>query len=277
MSVAKVPKLVEFKDYTHILRIPLATPASIPQFRHSWMRFQNDASLTVPSAAICNPDFHGLLVARLNLPTARHVDDFCAILRKFDMRRTLKDAATALRPSTSPELGTTSSVSIVEENGLYTGVLPLRINVLGLGAGEGRNPASAVFLRAKAIDPTNRLPHFWFSLQDFLANTGFVVSQRNAGHQYLCSDVMIVNTVFVHWYAKPGHFNEELGVWVSRRPKEVPRFDARDLIDKYKNHEWGSGISLQRICLEELGHMAKRSDRTAVQKEGTVVGTFELP
>ncbi len=240
------------------------------------MRFQNDASMTVPSAAICNPDFHRVSVARLKLPTSRHVDDFSAILRKFDMRKPLNDAATALRPSTSLELGMTSSVSIVEENDLHAGALPLRINVLGLDAGEGGNPVSAAILRAKAIDRTNRLPHFLLSLQHFLANTGFMLTQRIPAHLYLYSDVTIVNTLFVHWYAKSGHFNKKLRMWVSRRP-QVPRINARDLIDKYKNCQWATGISIERICLEELGQMEKRSDGSAVQKERTVVATFELP
>lgn len=275
--MAKFPRLVGLKDYTHYLRIPLATPASIPQFRHSWMRFQNDASLTVPSAAICNPDFYHILVARLKLLTSRDVDDVSAILRNYDMRRALKDAATALRPSTSLEL-TTSRVSIVEKNDLHAGVLPLRINVLGLGAGEGRNPASAVNLRAKVIDPTYRLPHFLLSPEDFLTNAGFMVSPRNTvgGRRDLGDNVLIVNTFLVYWNSRSGYFNKKLGVWVKYRP-EVPKIDARDLIDKYHGHQWGTDITLEKICLEKLGSTAKRSDGTAVQKGSTVVATFELP
>lgn len=76
MSVARIRDLTGIRDFTHTFRTPLAATASIEQLRNSFMRFQNDTSLIVPPAAILNPEYHALLVARLNLPKLRHVDDF---------------------------------------------------------------------------------------------------------------------------------------------------------------------------------------------------------
>lgn len=189
MSVAKSRRLLALTDYAH-------ASASISQLRNSAMLFQNHSALTVPPTATCEPQYHSLLVARLKLPTSRHVDDFSAILRKYDMRKTLKAAATASRRSSSLALGTMSSASIVEEINIHAGVLPLRVNILGLGVGEGGNPASTTVVQAKPIDPTNRLAHFLLSLRDLLATTRFVVNPGNedTARRYMGDDIMIVNT-----------------------------------------------------------------------------------
>ena len=79
-----------------------------------------------------------------------------------------------MRPSSSPEANTLASTSTIEERHLLAGVLPLRIKILGLDAGEGRDPATATILIAKPIDPTNRLPHFLRFLREYLATTGFM-------------------------------------------------------------------------------------------------------
>ena len=278
MSVAKVRRLRPFKDYTHTLSIPLNASASISQLHNSFLRFQNDASLTVPSAAICNPDFYNIYIARLKLPTSRHVDDFSAILRKHDMREVLKAAAIALSLSSSLESGTTSRTSIVEEDNLHAGVLPLRINILGLGAGDRGNPASAGKLVAKPIDPTNRLPLFLLCLRNFIAGTGFLVNpgNENLWRQDEGDSVIIVNMVSLKWFNLKGHFNKELGVQKEKGGK-VPQFDARDLIDRYQLYKWGVDIPLEKMCLEKVGFMGKREDGTAVERGKTVVETFRLP
>ncbi|CAF9913039.1 hypothetical protein IMSHALPRED_000887 [Imshaugia aleurites] len=279
MSVAKVRRLVAFKDYTHTLSIPLNASASISQLHNSFLRFQNDASLTVPSAAICNPDFYNIYIARLNLPTSRHVDDFSAILRKYDMREVLKAAAIPLRLSSCLESGTTSCASIIEENNMHAGLLPLRINVLGLNAAKPQDPASTTRLDAKPIDPTNRLPLFLLCIRNFLAGTGFMTNPGNENRmrQYTGDNVAIVNTVLLQWYNSKGHFNEELGMQ-RKTGRKVFEFDARELIDKYQTYEWGSDIPLEKMCLEKVGgFMGKREDGAAVERGRTVFETFWLP
>lgn len=275
MSVAKVRRLVPTKDFTHFLTIPLAASSSMPQLRNSFLRFQNDASLTVPPGAIHNPQFYNLLVARLKLPTSRHVDDYSTTLRNFDMQKTLRAAETALHPSSSLK---TNSTSIIEEKNLLAGVLPLRIKILGLSAGERFNPASTVILEAKPIDPTNRLPNFLLSLREFVATTGFMVNPGNedTARRDVGDAVKIVNTIITRWYKVPADFGQEFGIR-AKKGQKVPRIDARDLIDKYQAYEWGSDIPLEKLCLEELGSMAKRLDGTAVEKGRNVVATFELP
>ena len=258
MSGAKVRKLVAFRDFTHTLSIPLAASASMSQLDNSFMRFQNDTSLIIPPAAILNPRFYNLLVARLNLPTPRHVDKFSTILRRYDMRKALNAAPTVSRPPSSLEAKSSSKASIVEKSSLHAGFLPLRIKLFGLSAGMEGNPASAVMLRAKPIDPTNRLPHFLLSLRSFLATTGFMADPGN-------DHITIVNTLYVQW-------------WVRNRkgPRKVPKIDARDLINKYRAYEWGTDIPLEEIRLEKLGSMAKCSDGSAVRKERIVDARFEL-
>ncbi|CAD6579312.1 MAG: hypothetical protein ASARMPRED_009035 [Alectoria sarmentosa] len=212
----------------------------------------------------------------LKLPTSRQVDAFCAKLHTFDTRNALEAAATTLRPLSSLESNASSSASITEERDLMAEVLPLRIKLLGLstieGIVEGGDPASTGILVAKPIDTTNRLPHFLRSLRDFVAGTGFMVSpgDEDSTHQYLGDNITIVNSTMVRWYSKASR----------KEPKgraKIPRFDATDLTNKYQAYVWGADIPLDRICLEELGSMAKRSDGAPVQKERPVVATFELP
>ena len=267
MSGAKVRKLVGLRDYTHFLRIPLAASVSTSQLDSSFMRFQNDTSLIVPPAAIVNPRFYELPVARLNLPTSRHIHEFSSMLRKYDMSRGLKAGPTVMRPSSDLEAKGSSNASTVKKGSINTGVLPLTINLRGLSAAKGRDPTSTPRLVAEPIDPTNRLPQLLLSLREFLNTTGFMATaeDEDTAHQYINDRVMIVNTLIVQW-------------WVKRpqRFREVPKFDARDLIDKYRTYEWGTDIPLEEIRLERLGSMAKRSDGSAVRKQRVVDATFKL-
>lgn len=265
MSGAKVRMLAGLRDFTHTLSIPLATSASASQLDASFMRFQNDTSLIAPPAAIINPRFYNLLVARLNLPTSRHIDDFFAILRKYDMRKGLKAGPTVLRPSSKLDAKVSSNSSIVKKGSFNAGISPIMIKLLGLNVGEGKNPASTPMLVAQPIDPTHRLPHFLLSLRKFLAATGSMVNPRSedTAHQYRGDQVVIVNTLLVQWWKRgPG--------------KEIPKIDARHLIDEYRAYEWGTDIPLEEIRLEKLGSMAKCSDGSAVRKERVVDAKFEL-
>ena len=262
MSGAKVRKLAGLRDFTHTLSIPLAASASASQLDASFMRFQNDTSLIVPPAAIVNPRFYDLLVARLNLPTSRHIDDFSAILRKYDMRKGLKAGPTVLRPSSDLGAKGSSDASILKKGSINAGVSPLTINLRGLSVEEGSNPISASMLVAKPIDATNRLPPLLLSLRKFLTTTGLMVNSgdEDTAHQYKGDRVMIINTLLVHW-------------WIQGR---VLKIDARDLIDKYRAYEWATDIPLEEIRLEKLGSMAKRSDGSAVRKQRVVDATFKL-
>lgn len=272
MSVAKVRILVGRRGYTHTLNIHLTASPSTPHLRNSFMRFQNDASLTIPPAALCNPGLYNLWVTRLKLPSSRQIDAFCAKLHTFDTRNALKAAATALRPLSSLESNTSSSASITEESDLMAEVLPLRIKLLGLSTVEGGDPASTGILVAKPIDPTNRLPHFLRSLRKFVAGTGFMVSPGDGIHQYLGDNITSLKSIMLRWYSHLKNSRKE-----GKERAKVPRFDATDLINKYQVYQWGADIPLERICLQELGFMAKRSDSAPVEKERPVVAMFELP
>ena len=127
MSGAKVRRLVGLRDFTHLLSIPLAALVSTSQLDHSFMRFQNDTSLIVPPAAIINPRFYDLLVARLNLPASRHIDDFSTILRKYDLRKSLKASPPVLRPSSDLEAQGSLTTSIVKKISFHASVPPLMI------------------------------------------------------------------------------------------------------------------------------------------------------
>lgn len=263
MSGAKFRKLVGLRDFTHTLSIPLSASASASQLDASFMRLQKDSSLMVPPAAIINPRFYNLPLARLNLPTPRHIHKFSTKLRKYDMSRGLKAGPTVMRHSSDLDAKGSLDASTVKKSS-NDGAFPLTINLRGLSVGEGRSPTSTAMLIAQAIDPTNRLPRFLLSLREFLAATGFMVNPGNEGvaRQYIGDQVLIVNTLMVIWRIR-GH-------------AEVPKIDARDLIDKYRTYEWGTDIPLEEIRLEKLGSMAKCSDGSAVRKERIVDATFKL-
>lgn len=91
-------------------------------------------------------------------------------------------------------------------------------------------------------------------------------------HQYIGDNITTVNSIMVRWSSQLEHSRKE-----RKESAKVPKFDATDLINKHQAYEWGADIPLERICLQKLGSMAKRSDGTAVQKGRPVVATFELP
>lgn len=228
------------------------------------MRFQNDTSLIAHPAAVINPKFYNLSIARLNLPTPRHVDVFSTILRKYDMREGLKAGLTVLRPSSDLGAQRSWKAPVAEKGSHNNGVSPIKIKLIGLTAWD---PASTPILRANPIDPTNRLPRSLLSLREFLATTGSMVDPGNEGkiREYLGDYVIVLNKLHLQWGPR--------GNQKSRKPLKI---DARELINKYQAYEWGTNIPLEEIHLERLGSMAKCSDGSAVPTTRIVDATFKL-
>lgn len=84
---------------------------------------------------------------------------------------------------------------------------------------------------------------------------------EDSARRYVGDQVTIVHTLLTKWWIKG---------------PTPPRIDARDLMNEYQTYEWGTDVPLEKICLEELGSMAKRSDGAPVQKGRIVVAMWAV-
>ena len=61
------------------------------------------------------------------------------------------------------------------------------------------------------------------------------------------------------------------------RPYRVPRFDARELCEKYKDIVWAKGVHLDRVCISERGPEDIFEDEQCVGKRYRDIASVPLP
>ena len=57
----------------------------------------------------------------------------------------------------------------------------------------------------------------------------------------------------------------------------TPKFDASDLVQKYKDFEWTTEFPLERLCISELGLKAFRKDGELVRTGYRDIASVPLP
>ena len=226
MTIRQIRQLRPHKDFTHHLSIRLMSdPSFLPQFKTSLQRFRNDALGKIPERAFFPPESARLYFGRLNLETRTSFAGFSKFLHGLDYRKLLGEAA--------------QSSSIAADRGnTVNHVTPLKVDISGLATKQA-DLSNVVDLHLVPIDPTSRLHHFWTSLIHSFSAAGFPIIRPQE------PTVQFAHSVMVHWdKSKATRKTHNLA---------VPRFDARELIEKYEHSIWAKDVHLQRLSVLGVG------------------------
>jgi activating signal cointegrator complex subunit 1 len=290
---------------THFLCLPLVTPSSRPQLETSIETFRSHVSPNQPEqttnvATRIHPKairpvgvLHCTLgVMSLDGPTLQKAID---LLQNLDINSLLSSAS----PTSNPSLPTPWTLIPTKSNKPATHGQPITISLTGLSSMH--SPTNTSILYIPPSDPTQRLYPFCLSLQKLFQNEGLLLPDNRE----LKLHATIVNTIYAKGRKKragpkrkgshggepsPGS-GEPGGLVKGKEDDEEDRsqghgphsnaplkFDARRLLEEYKNFVWAEGVVLDRIAICEMG--AKKLlgvDGEVVGEEYTEVASVGLP
>lgn len=240
MAAPKVRELVAHTRFTHHLCIQLLTPTSKPQITSSFERFELDASSLIPKKAVRGPSMWRLRLGRLNLQTPDRIASFSKYLHGINMRTIFAAAADA-----SEEVDSSGLLPSKAGPSSFDSA-PLRIDLIGLVSYH--HPQRVRRLYVAPTDATHRLPYVWKFLQSSFTAAGFLLDAPRC-------DVKLVKIVTPKSWPSD-QASETLasgpGVRATRDVKPVS-FDARDLLEKYKDSVWAKDIRLERLSVFPIG------------------------
>jgi activating signal cointegrator complex subunit 1 len=275
---------------THFLCLPLVTPSSKPQLEASIETFRNHVSPNQPEqttnvATRIHPKairpvgvLHCTLgVMSLDGPTLQKAID---LLQNLDINSLLSSAS----PTSNPLLPTPSTQIPPESNKPATHGQPIKISLTGLSSMH--SPTNTSILYIPPSDPTQRLYPFCLALQKIFQDEGLLLPDNRE----LKLHATIVNTIYAKSRNKragpkrEGKVGKEPDQNEDRSQGHGPhsnaplKFDARALLEEYKNFVWVEGVVLDRIAICEMG--AKKLlgvDGEVVGEEYTEVASVGLP
>jgi activating signal cointegrator complex subunit 1 len=260
---------------THFLCLPLVTESSRLYLQTSLSKFKSDLSThtAVPSKAVRPVGTLHLTLGVMSIPPSA-LEFATSFLADLNLHDILRDTTHRLFAEKAAADGT------VCEN-LNADALPeieaLSVNLRGLVAMQRSEKTSVLY--AEPQDASERLLPFAQALRDHFTGKGFCVEDERP----LKLHATVLNTI----YAKPKRRQSRNPELQDVKPqsqddghhemknnptapppldeKSWQRFDARDLIDKYQDFVWAEDISIDRLCICEMG--AKK----ILNSEGEVV------
>lgn len=208
------PDLKKVLEMTHFVRIPLVTPASLPQILESYSRIQRDTiSAVIPRGAFTHPANLHLTIGSLSLPTPSHVEAALEVLRSAITRQ-------VDRPFTVHLVGIRTS----------------------LVTHKPRDLTRTMRLYSRIEDPTNCLQRFCQGVRSTLQDEGLLKQlpwetnelppqTRLMDTRRLARDSTMAKSKY---YPRPG-------------------FDATGIHRKYKDCVLMKDVRLQELHISELG------------------------
>jgi activating signal cointegrator complex subunit 1 len=289
-QTARNPPSHKRPPLTHFLCLPLVTASSRPQLEASIETFRKNVSpeQTTNIATRIHPKAIrpvGALHCTLGVMSLdnSNLQKAIDLLQNLDISNLLSSAT----PTSNPPLSTPSTQIPPESNKPATHGQPIKISLTGLSSMH--SPTNTSILYIPPSDPTQRLYPFCLALQQLFQNEGFLLPDNRD----LKLHATIVNTIYAKGRKKkaapkqdgkassadPGPQNEH-----DRSQNHGPfsnaplKFDARPLLDEYRNFVWAEGVVLDRIAICEMG-AKKRLDAegNVVGEEYTEVASVGLP
>ena len=242
---------------THFLSIPLVTPPSTSQFRDSFKCLWNELAATdVPIEAIRSLGLlHLNLDTPLSLETPEQIAKATDILRKLSINKTLP---TTHEPSTSRNLPKDSSRALPTSNDdANNSMAPPCVSVSGLFCRPGKE-AGTFKLGAKVYDATHRVRDWKLRIAHAYQAAGLSPRPRRTRDPQaraaleeilgsydatVCLVHMPCSTETVPWRKNPAKLVNPF----------LPPFDARGLLERYKDHVWIENAPLERVSICKMG------------------------
>ena len=229
---------------THFLCLPLITTASRPQFQASLQRFTSEVTTTneageaqLAAKAIRPVGSLHLTIGVMSLLTPERLDAACTMLREFDIAGLLR---TCNEASPAP-------LSTVTFSGLRAMQSPSRTSSL---------------YTSPTVSASHLLP-FCTTIQQAFIHAGLLVPEE----RQIKLHATIVNTIYAR-ETKNGK---------KRWGKGSGKFDATELIEKYKDFEWAKDIRVERVAICEMGAKKIIEGDVVVDEVYTEVASVPLP
>ena len=242
---------------THFLAIPLVTPNSRSQVLDSFKCLRDDLTAnSVPIDAIRSPGlFHLNLEILLSLDTPKRMAKAKKILRKASIKETLRTihgSSTSNNLFKHPSIALPTSIKDTNHS-----IAPLSVSISGLFCKPGMEVKTRN-LSTISYDATHRVRNLKLGLAHAYQAAGLSPkSQRPRDPQaraaiggILGSSGAMVRLVKTPYSSKVIPSKLKPGKFV-RAP--LPPFDARGLLERYKDHVWMENAPLDRISICRLG------------------------
>jgi activating signal cointegrator complex subunit 1 len=297
---------------THFLCLPLVTASSKPQLETSIETFRNHVSPDQqPEKQIApnQPDQSNAATIRIHpkairpvgvlhctlgvmsLDTKEKLEKGLEVLEGLDVKKLFADASAAAASSgTLVESSTTTRLTGTPTTESKNPASPLQINLIGLASMH--DPQNTSILYIDPSDATQRLYPFCLALQKIFKEEGVLLPDDRD----LRLHATIVNTIYAKGRKRPAPRKE--GRVGSSEPSSGPgerdiedrsqghgpranaplKFDARDLLEEYKDFVWAEDVVLDRIAICEMGAKKRLDgDGNVVGEEYTEVASVGLP
>ena len=252
-----VPSHAQIQGITHFLAIPLVTPKSRPQVLDSFQCLWDDlAAIGVPTNAIRSP---GLLHLSLGIFLRLDSPKRMAKAREILERVSNKEALRTLHGSSTPNnlIRHSSMAPPTANNGINSSMAPPRVSICSLFTRPGME-AKAFRLSAIPSDPTHRFSNINRQLTHAYQAAGLSPKARLSSDpqvraaikETLGSCGATVSLVKIPRLDKPVPSNKYPGKLVNQ---SLPPFDARGLLERYKDHVWMGNAPLERVSICKIG------------------------
>ena len=251
------PSHVQKHGITHFLAIPLVTPKSRPQVLDSFKCLWDDlAAIGVPTNAIRSPGLlHLSLGILLRLDSPKRMAKAREILEKVSN----KEALRTLHGSSTPNnlIKHSSMAPPTANNGINNSMALPRVSICSLFTRTGME-AKAFRLSAIPSDPTHRFGNINRQLTHAYQAAGLSPKAcrfpdpqvRAAIRETLGSNGVTVCLVTIPKLDKAIPSKKYPGKFINQHP---PPFDARGLLEQYKDHVWMENTPLDRVSICKLG------------------------
>jgi activating signal cointegrator complex subunit 1 len=277
---------------THFLCLPLVTEASRPRLHTGLEKLKHDLEKDniIPTKAIRPPGTLHLTLGVMSLDPTQ-LEEAKHFLQNLNLHILLRDLTQRKIAEQAAEDGT------ISEN-LNAAALPdtdaLTINLEALTPMQ--SPSRTSILYANPKDPTHRLLSFAAAVKKEFTEKGFMLPEerelklhatiintiyaKSGGHRGRKSSVKetlkhIEHKVSPHHHADNdgdggvGHTQTERSEGHGPEASTWMRFDARDLIERYKDFTWAEDVRIDRVQMCKMG--AKKVWSGGVEGEGEVV------
>ena len=228
---------------THFLAIPLVTPTSITQVSDSFKCLWDDlAAIGVPNDAI-RPLGH--LHLNLDIPLSLGTSVRMAKATKILQEVSIKEIqSTSHKSSTSRDSHRqVSSASPTSKDDINNRIASPSVSISSLLCRLGRE-AEALTLSTKVYDPTHRVGNWKLRLAHAYQAAGLSPKQQQPKlRDYTVRLVKIPDAGGIPCEWEPGKL----------KPRILPAFDARGLLERYKEHVWIENASLGRVSICKMG------------------------
>ena len=259
------------------------TPHSRPQLQVSLARFRTDVSSSstpeIPAAAIRPIGTLHLTLGVMSLGSRERIEQALGLLRGVDLRGTLAGLDPGARREVvgragngdgkgggeeqggEKKLGSGSGKELDSKSRREIGLDSTELEVTLRGLASMHRPSETSVLYAAPVDEDRRLQSFCQRLRDVFAEADLLVPDSRP----LLLHATIVNTVYV-----PGAKGKGGG---HGRNKAKLTIDARDILEKYEEFEWMSGVRVEKVAICRMG--AKKLE--GGEEEYEVEGEVDMP